>query len=380
MNYYEHEKPGIFSYIIIALISSIVGGLMVAFFLPGIMEKRNPAPKEDRQIEFLPPSASIAPGASPVINIAEKIGPTVVGISNRRKGSGNIYHGGDGSDSFEQGTGTGVIFDAKGYIVTNYHVIVDAEELQVSLPDGRQVTGKLIGGDQRSDIAVVKIEETKDLKVAPFGNSDKLKVGELAVAIGNPLGIEFARTVTAGVISALNRTITVDEQQFKLIQTDAAINPGNSGGALVNSKGQVIGINTLKIPVQRGVEGMGFAIPINTVRPIVDDLVKHGRVVRPGIGIEGGSVNEQVAEYYKLQVDYGVLIAKVIPGGPADKAGVKAGDVITQINGKEIKDFQELRAALEKEKIGQNIELTIARGKEQVKVKLALEELKNAYK
>lgn len=377
MNYYNQEKPGIFSYIIIALISSIVGGLMVAFFLPGIMENRNPTPvpKEDRQIEFSPPSASVTTGASPVINIAERIGPTVVGISNRGMGRGAFS-----KDSFEQGTGTGVIFDAKGYIVTNYHVIADAQELLVSLPDGRQVTGKLIGGDQRSDIAVVKIEETKDLKVAPFGDSDKLKVGELAVAIGNPLGIEFARTVTAGVISALNRTITVDEQQFKLIQTDAAINPGNSGGALVNSQGKVIGINTLKIPVERGVEGMGFAIPINTVRPIIDDLLKHGRVIRPGIGIEGGSVNEQVAAYYQLQVDYGVLIAKVIPSGPADKAGIKAGDVITHINGKVIKDFQELRAALEKEKIGQSLEVTIVRGKEQLKVKLGLEELKTTYK
>jgi len=204
---------------------------------------------------------------SPVVAIAEQVGPTVVGISNR----GQVQDFFGRTTVEERGSGSGVIIDSRGYIVTNYHVIEGASEIVVSLADGRKVTGELVGSDPRTDLAVVKIK-ADNLPVAVLGDSSKLKTGELAVAIGNPLGIEFARSVTVGVVSATDRTLTIGDRQFRLIQTDAAINPGNSGGALVNSRGEIIGINSAKLVI-KGVEGMGFAIPINKAPPLLPGLI-----------------------------------------------------------------------------------------------------------
>ena len=221
--------------------------------------------------------------SSTVTKIAKRVGPSIVGIRMVTLSPRNWYYGDAMSQSKYEGSG--IIIDSKGYIMTNYHVVQYADPknsisknttLEVFLSDGRQAMAKFIGGDQKSDLAVIKID-LKNLPVAEFGDSDALEVGELAVAIGNPLGLEFQGSVTVGVISALNRTISIDDRTLNLIQTDAAINPGNSGGALLNSKGEVIGINTAKISLS-GVEGLGFAIPINEAKPIVDQLIMFGYV------------------------------------------------------------------------------------------------------
>ena len=198
----------------------------------------------------------------------------------------------------ERGTGSGVIYDKSGLIATNNHVVEGASEIIVSLTDGRSVKGKVLGADAATDLAVVKIDEN-NLPVADFGDSSTLQVGEPAIAIGNPLGLEFRGSVTAGVISALNRSIQLGERKFDLIQTDAAINPGNSGGALVNAEGEVVGINSAKIAVS-GVEGIGFAIPINSAKPILDELAKKGRVVRPYIG--ASLVDKDIANRYGFDI------------------------------------------------------------------------------
>lgn len=213
---------------------------------------------------------------TPIVQAAKKVGPAVVGITNKALVRDYFNR----TQLVEQGSGSGVIYSKDGLIATNNHVVAGAQEIVVSLPDGKTYTGKVLGTDPNTDLAVVKIEADGDLPVAEFGDSDSLMVGEPAIAIGNPLGMEFRGSVTAGVISALNRSLDMGERRFRLIQTDAAINPGNSGGALVNADGQVIGINSAKIAAS-GVEGIGFAIPINEAKPILKELAeKDGWSVR----------------------------------------------------------------------------------------------------
>lgn len=218
----------------------------------------------------------------------------------------------------ERGTGSGVIYDKAGYIATNNHVVEGASEIIVSLPDGRTVKGKVLGADAVTDLAVVKID-ADNLTVATFGDSDTLQVGEPAIAIGNPLGLEFRGSVTAGVISALNRSIEVGERKFNLIQTDAAINPGNSGGALVNADGEVVGINSAKVAVS-GVEGIGFAIPINTAKPILQELAERGRIARPYLG--ASLMDQEIADRYGFEINLhgGIFLVKVVPGSPGSKS------------------------------------------------------------
>jgi serine protease Do len=196
-------------------------------------------------------------------------------------------------------------------------------------------------------------------------------VGELAVAIGNPLGMQFQRTVTSGIISAVERTLTMDEYQYKVIQTDAAINSGNSGGALVNSAGQVIGINQAKINMT-GVEGMGFAIPINVARPIIEDIVRHGRVIRPWLGIKGVALTPQLAQQYSLPVSYGIYI-EIVPGGPAAKAGLRDRDIIIKYDGTEVADFEDLRKRIADTGVGFTAELTVRRGSDTLTFNVRLE-------
>jgi len=366
-DYFHHRdrRPSLLSYLAAALLGAVIGGLIVAMLSP-ILLRNAPEPKYGQNTPSPPPVA--AGTETPVIKIAETVSPTVVGISNRINVSTFFAH-----QRVEKGAGSGVVFDENGYIVTNYHVIKDADQLEVTLQDGKKVPGKVIGFDQRSDLAVVKINE-KNLKAAAFGNSDSLRVGELAVAIGNPLGEELASTVTAGVISALNRSVDVDEQRFQLIQTDAAINPGNSGGALVNSRGEVIGINSVKI-ADITIEGLNFAIPINVVKPITESIIKYGKVIRPWVGILGGDVNQYVADQYNLAVDSGVYVSEIPPGGPADKAGMKPGDVIISFNKTQVKNFGDLRSFVDKQKIGEKVQVGIMRGKEQKVLTLTLEQL-----
>ena len=307
---------------------------------------------------------------TPVVHAAKEVGPAVVGITNKAVARDWFNN----QVQVEQGVGSGVIFRADGYIVTNYHVIAGAQEIVVSLPDERSFTGQVIGADELTDLAVVKIDAT-DLKVAEFGNSDDIMVGEPAIAIGNPMGLEFQGSVTSGVISALNRTLDINERQLKLIQTDAAINPGNSGGALVNADGKVIGINSAKLAAN-GVEGMGFAIPINSVRAIVDELMSNGKVLRPYIGVGVFDKETAARQGYRLNAEKGVYVEEITLNGPADKAGIRRGDLILEIDGKEINKVGELRAVILDHKAGDTIRVKIERDGSKNDVDVVLEAAK----
>ena len=363
--------------LVAALFGSVAGAYLAPTYLYG---KLLPYPPgygyiPNYQLPMLEPlvgdqyASIIAAGA--VAQVAERVGPTVVGIINRSQVS-SIF------GSFQQeSSGSGIVFDKSGLIVTNNHVIAGARELYVTFSETVQVKAELVGGDAGTDLAVVRINpadlplEYRDLPVAAFGDSSKLVVGELAVAIGNPLGMQFQRTVTSGIISAVERTLTMDEYQYKVIQTDAAINSGNSGGALVNAAGQVIGINQAKINLA-GVEGMGFAIPINVARPIIEDIVRHGRVIRPWLGIKGVTITPQLAQQYSLPVSYGIYV-EVVAGGPAQKAGLRDRDIIIKYDGTEVNDFEDLRQRIAATGVGFTAELTVRRGNNTLTFNVRLE-------
>ncbi len=304
-----------------------------------------------------------------VVEIARKVGPTVVGI-NTKVAVQNFF-----GMHTQDGSGSGIIISSDGYVVTNNHVIEGATEIKILLSDGKEFEAKLVGGDARTDLAVLKMEG-ENFPYATLGNSSELQVGELAVAIGNPLGNELAGSVTGGYISALNRSITVDDRKFNLIQTDAAINPGNSGGALVNNYGEVIGINSVKMSAS-GVEGIGFAIPIDEAKPIIEDLKNGGYVKgRPVIGIAGRDVTKQDSEYYGIPV--GVYVLELTPYSAAEKAGIKTSDVIIEIDGVKIETIDELNQEKEKHKAGDTVTLTVIRGEDTLKIPLTLQEEKPA--
>lgn len=293
--------------------------------------------------------------AGSVSKVAEQVSPSVVGISSISRNTNRLEPGEVTS------SGSGVIIDPAGYIVTNNHVVSTGGRLMVTLADGAEKTGRIIGTDIRTDLALIKIEPGKKLTPAQFGDSEKLVVGEEVVAIGNPLGQRFARTVTAGVVSGLNRLLTSEEGYVsRLIQTDAAINPGNSGGALVNLQGKLIGINSAKISAE-GFEGMGFSIPSNQVQEVVAALRKDGKVYRPimGIGIVG-EVSPDMARYYSIPADYGVIVLPAT-GGPAVRAGMKGYDIITAIDGEKITTGAEMQEKIFARKIGQTVKISIVR-------------------
>ncbi len=302
-----------------------------------------------------------------VVDIAKRVGPTVVGINTKVRTQNFFF----GNYQESEGSGSGIILTADGYVVTNNHVIEGATSVSVVLNDGKTYEAKVTGADASTDLAVLKIDAS-GLPHATLGNSSELQVGELAVAIGNPLGNELAGTVTVGYISALNRSITVDDKKFNLIQTDAAINPGNSGGALVNCYGEIVGINSAKMSAS-GVEGIGFAIPIDEAKPIIEDLKTSGYVTgRPVIGIAGRDVTKQDSKYYGIPV--GIYVYEVTPYSAAERAGIKAGDVITSINGKEVTTIEELNAEKEKHKVGDTVTIGYIRENKESTTKLTLQE------
>lgn len=299
---------------------------------------------------------------SPVTAVAEKVGPSIVGIRVMSKSSNSIFGSSQGVSE-----GSGVVIRENGYILTNYHVISSAEgkqggSIEVILPKmkDKPFQAKIIGTDWRTDLAVIKIEASS-LPVAEFGDSDGLKVGELAIAIGNPAGLELMGSVTTGIVSGLDRTIPLEDiKDLKLIQTDASINPGNSGGALVNSKGQVVGINNAKMGGE-GYEGLGFAIPINKAKEVTDSLIEYKYVKgRPLLGITPDTrFNEALAKQYNVPT--GVMVADVHPLSGAYKAGIKIGDIITKIDGTAIKNRTELDDVKNKKKPGDTVNLEIYR-------------------
>lgn len=235
-----------------------------------------------------------------------------------------------------EGVGSGVIIDKKGYILTNNHVIEKAKKLKVTTNDGNVYEGHIVGTDRQTDLAIIKIDSKDALLSAELGNSDELKIGQIVIAIGNPFGLDGGPSVTAGIISSLSRRLQFENGIMELIQTDASINPGNSGGPLVNTKGQVIGINTAKMPYAQGI---GFAVPINVAKMIITDLIKNGRVTnRPWIGISAIKINQDLASSYRLPSVQGALIAEIQYDSPADKADLRKGDIIESIDGIKIVD------------------------------------------
>ncbi len=259
-----------------------------------------------------------------------------------------------------RGLGSGVIIDAKkGHIVTNYHVINGADDIKVKLHDGREYDAELIGGDQMSDIALLKLEEAKNLTQIKVADSDKLRVGDFSVAIGNPFGL--GQTVTSGIVSALGRSGLNLENFENFIQTDAAINSGNSGGALVNLNGELIGINTAILGPNGGNVGIGFAIPSNMMTNLTEQILDFGEVKRGMLGVQGGEVTSELAEALGYESSKGAFVSQIVPDSAADKAGLKAGDIIVSINGKRIDTFSELRAKVATLGAGKQIELGVVR-------------------
>ncbi len=305
--------------------------------------------------------------------IAAQVGPSVVGVINKTKVqpqryydpfSGRYYYSADENtdEMVEQGSGSGIIISTDGYIVTNQHVIDGAQEVSIILNTGDEITAQIIGQDVKTDLAVLKIDTDKTLTAAVLGDSTSVQVGELAVAIGNPMGQEFSGSVTAGIISAVNRTMTIENRTYNLLQTDAAINSGNSGGALINQYGEVIGINSVKLS-ESGVEGMGFAIAISEAKPIIDDLMSNGYVTgRPLVGI---SVQE---------TKYGLFVASVQENSGAADAGLQEGDLIISVDGQKVSSTTEINDLRDQKKPGDTMVFRVLRDGEQIDANVVLTE------
>ncbi len=291
-------------------------------------------------------------GELPTTEIAKKVGPAVVGITSTVQGQISIF----GTSTQSQSEGSGIILSADGYIVTNNHVVDGATSVRVLLNTGTEYDAKLVGKDSQTDLAVIKIEPTEELTVAAMGDSNELEVGERVVAIGNPMGLEFFGSVTEGIVSGMNRSITVDNRTMNLIQTDAAINSGNSGGALINTRGEVIGINSVKVAYS-GVESMGFAIPSSEAKPIIADLLEHGYVKgRPVIGIATRDVTEYMAQSYSWP--QGVQVMEITSEN-AKAAGFQQGDIITEVQGEKVTTSEELNKVKEKYSPGDTLKMQV---------------------
>lgn len=302
-----------------------------------------------------------------IVDIARQVGPAVVGITATGESSSGMFL----IPQQTQSSGSGIIISSDGYIVTNNHVVEGASSLKVTLNTMEEYDAKLVGTDPQTDLAVIKIEAT-GLTAAVLGNSSDVEVGELAIAIGNPLGQELAGTVTTGIISATNRQVTVDDVEYTLLQTDAAINEGNSGGALVNAYGEVIGINSVKM-ASTGVEGLGFAIPSDIAKPVISDLIEYGYVTgRPVIGITGRNITEEMSRYYDLPV--GVYIQSITEFSAAEKAGLRPGDVIIQCDGQTIETVDELNEIRDQHQVGDTLGLTVVRDGQRMDVSVTLQE------
>lgn len=311
-----------------------------------------------------------------VPEIASKVGPAVVGVINKAKitqrmwdpWSGRYYYNSDPSqeegEAVEQGSGSGIILDGDGYIVTNQHVINGADELEVILNTGTSYAAEIVGQDTKTDLALLKIEPKSEepLTAAVLGDSTTVQVGELAVAIGNPMGMEYSGSVTAGIISAVNRTMTIDNRTYNLLQTDAAINSGNSGGALINRYGEIIGINSVKLSTT-GVEGMGFAIAISEAKPIIDELKQSGYVTgRPLVGI---SISE---------TRYGLFISGVQEDSGAEAAGLQVNDMILKVDDTKVSSTSEINEIRDKKKAGDSLKFEIMRDGETKVINVKLSE------
>jgi len=353
------------------------------------------------------PTASIAPAAPlagvPVITLpdfaalAEALSPSVVNISTTSQGNGNSspgvnpFGGGDPHEFFEpwerffgpqpkqrgfkqRSLGSGFIINKDGYILTNNHVVENADEILVKLEDEREFKAKVIGRDPKTDIAVIRIESAADLIPAPLGNSDQLRVGEWVMSIGNPFALEHS--VTAGIVSAKQRFIGQGSYD-QFIQTDAAINPGNSGGPLINLRGEVVGINSAIFSRSGGNIGIGFAIPINLAKELIPQLEEKGRVTRGWLGVLIQKVTPEIAEHLELKDAKGALVADVVADGPAKEAGLKVGDVITEFDGHAVKDSTELPLLVARTGVGKSVQVKVIRDKKVETMTVTVAELKD---
>ncbi|MDY4594184.1 MAG: Do family serine endopeptidase [[Pasteurella] aerogenes] len=325
------------------------------------------------------------PSLAPML---EKVLPSVVSIAvegkqKSRYGNQDIpdefkfFFGpdvfGDRSPRTFRGIGSGVIINAeKGYVLTNNHVIDSADKITVKLEDGREFKAKVVGKDEMSDVALVQLENPKNLTAIKIADSDKLKVGDFTVAIGNPFGL--GQTVTSGIVSALARSTGSDSGTYEnYIQTDAAVNRGNSGGPLINLQGELIGINTAIISPSGSNAGIAFAIPSNMANSLVQQIIEYGEVRRGLLGIKGGELNADLAKAFNVDVQQGAFVSEVLPNSAAEKAGIKAGDIITAINGQKLATFAELRAKIATSGAGKEIELTYLRDGKSDNVKVTLQ-------
>jgi serine protease Do len=289
-----------------------------------------------------------------IVNAVESAGKAVVNIATVRTIHDQLFR------VFPvEGVGSGVIINEKCHVLTNNHVVDEAQRLKITLTDGSVFDGKVIGKDESTDLAIIKLESTETLPFAELGNSDDLKIGQIVIAIGNPFALTGGPTVTAGILSSLNRKIQFENGVLELVQTDAAINPGNSGGPLVNTKGEVIAINTAKMPYAHGI---GFAVPINIAKTVMTELIQNGRIInRPWIGISYVKITRQLAQYYRLPTAEGVLIAHVESDSPADDVGLRKGDIIEAVDGKRIDDTMEISLNVRKKAIKDKLTMTINR-------------------
>ena len=350
-----------------------------------------PAPQSVRQPEARETRPSNAsPGAGPAVGgpltvreVAERVRPAVVQIVTEAGASRRDPLGGTGRGR-QSGVGSGVIFDSTGLVLTNHHVVAGAQNMAVALPDGRTFDARRVGSDPDTDLAVIRIQGD-NLPLAPLGDSDQLAVGDGVVAIGNALGLTGGPTVTAGVVSALGRTVQEPAGEggesgallYDVIQTDAAINPGNSGGPLVNMYGEVTGINTMVAALaEPGVpaQGIGFAIAINTAKPIADQLVATGRAVHPYIGIMFQWAGGASARQLRSEGKQGVQVQRVVNGSPAARAGIQRGDLITSIDGQPLTEEASLPKQIQKRRPGDTLELTVVRDNQERTVSVTLAE------
>jgi serine protease Do len=298
-----------------------------------------------------------------VAEIARKAGPAVVAVTTRGRGTSGLF-----GNQPQQGVGSGMIINEDGYVLTNYHVVQGAQEVKIVLSDGKEVNAKLINYDAEYDVAIVKITDKIQVPgIVELGDSSVLQVGESVVAIGNPLGKEFLGTVTTGIVSALDRQIDIRNREVTYIQTDAAINNGNSGGPLINSRGQVIGINTAKIK-DSGVEGLGFAIPIDVIKDKIQDLSRPILMV----GISGREVTEEIAKQYNFPI--GVYIREVVEFSPAERAGLKPGDIIVRFDGEKVRSINDINRLKNKRRAGDVVNIIISRDGKERTIELELAE------
>jgi len=388
-------KKQAFLFALLVVISAMFGSFFTySYFLkhPVLIEAQPTVTQNPEKTEQVPLYGGIV-GSEAVINAVKKLSPSVVYITtksvfNPRKSIENQIPQ-DIPEEFRRfflqpydepqervGSGSGIIISSDGVILTNQHVIEGADQIIVAIDKGdggkeKTYKAKVIGVDKLTDIAVIKVDAEEDLPAATLGDSDKASIGEWVIAVGNPYGYEHS--VTIGVLSAKGRDLSGMGREYpNLLQTDAAINPGNSGGPLANLNGEVIGVNTA---IHRYGQGIGFAIPINRVKEIMKDLVDKGKVIRPYIGINMMEMDEAKAKYLEMPLVEGVLVYQTIPHSPADKAGLKRGDVILEVNGKKVNSPSELQKLVRAHKVGDTVKLKIWRDKRKHDIELKVEEM-----